>query len=155
MVEHAAQALSRHRPNYDLESIRSVALELLKRAWWLEPSNQKWPDAMEGAKRLSATEDTSAAPIPQGPPLRIRIGAQVAKANLITAPEPLKNGTPGTVNFQVSIGTDGRVMQLTLLSGPPALVQPAMQAVSKYVYKAHSVERTWPVEVQTTVELVF
>ncbi len=86
--------------------------------------------------------------------MRIRIGAKVAQSNLITAPEPQKPGVEGTVNFQVTIGTDGHVTQVTLVSGPPALVQAAIAAVSQYVYKPTLLNGK-PVEVQTTVEVVF
>jgi beta-lactamase regulating signal transducer with metallopeptidase domain len=151
MVERAVNTMSMHQPNYDWQSVRLMALDLLARAQSLDPANQKWPDAAEGARRMGETLTT---PPASGAPLRIRVGGQVSKANLISAPEPQKNGVEGTVNLQVSIGLDGHVMQATLVSGPAALVQPAIAAVSQYIYKPTLLNGK-PVEVQTTVEVVF
>jgi beta-lactamase regulating signal transducer with metallopeptidase domain len=140
MVERAV--LSMDRPSYDWQAVRSMALDLLARAQSLEPSNQKWTDAAEGARRMPGPLAATATASPAGAPMRIRIGAKVAQSNLITA------------NFQVTIGTDGHVTQVTLVSGPPALVQAAIAAVSQYVYKPTLLNGK-PVEVQTTVEVVF
>jgi hypothetical protein len=154
LAERAISAASEHRPNYDLESIRSLSLDLLARAQALDPTNQKWPDAAEGARRLTVSPDTVAVTSPPGVPTRIRVGGAVAKANLITAPEPAKTGIEGKVAFQIIIGKDGHITQATLISGPPTLVQQAQAAVSQYVYKPTLLNGK-PVEVQTTVEIVF
>ena len=154
LSEHAISAAAMHRPDYDLESIRALSLDLLARAQALDPTNQKWPDAAEGAHRLTVSPDTVAVTSPPGVPTRIRVGGAVAKANLITAPEPAKTGIEGKVAFQIIIGKDGHITQATLISGPPTLVQQAQAAVSQYVYKPTLLNGK-SVEVQTTVEIVF
>lgn len=53
------------------------------------------------------------------------------------------------MKFQAIIGKDGTVQNLSLLSGPPLLVQAAMQAVRQWTYKPT------PVEVVTTIEVNF
>ena len=40
----------------------------------------------------------------------------------------------GTVKFQATIGKDGTIQNLQMLSGPPLLVQAAMQAVQQWTY---------------------
>jgi hypothetical protein len=102
LSERAISAAAMHRPDYDLESIRALSLDLLARAQALDPTNQKWPDAAEGARRLTVSPDTVAVTTPLGAPTRIRIGAAVAKANLITAPEPEKTGIEGKSTFRSS-----------------------------------------------------
>ena len=52
------------------------------------------------------------------------------------------------------IGTDGTVKELSLVSSPPLLVEAAMDAVKKWVYKP-TLLNGHPVEVITRLELNF
>jgi TonB family protein len=94
------------------------------------------------------------------PPGTVRLGANVAAANLVNKvtpnyPELAKAaGVQGTVQFQIVIGTDGTVQKATLLSGPPLLVQAALQAVQQWVYKP-TLLNGQPVPVVTTVDMNF
>jgi TonB family protein len=63
-------------------------------------------------------------------------------------------GVSGTVSFSEVIGKDGRVRNLRVLSGPPALVQAAMEAVRQWEYQPLMVNGA-AVEVSTTVEVSF
>lgn len=95
-----------------------------------------------------------------GPPGSVKVGATVAAANLITKvtpsyPELAKAArVQGTVQFQALIGTDGTVQNLHLLSGPPLLVQAALQAVQQWVYKP-TLLNGQPVQVVTTIDVNF
>jgi len=60
----------------------------------------------------------------------------------------------GTVKFEAVIGKDGTVQNLQLISGPPLLIQAAMQAVRQWTYKP-TLLNGQPVEVVTTLEVNF
>jgi protein TonB len=57
----------------------------------------------------------------------------------------------GTVSFEVTIAKDGTVQNIHLISGPPLLVQAAMQAVQQFVYKPTLLNGN-PIEVITTID---
>ena len=76
------------------------------------------------------------------PPEAFRVGGEVMKANLVSqAPHPVypplakAAHVQGTVTFAATIGKDGTVQNLQLVSGPPLLVQAAMQSVNQWVYR--------------------
>jgi hypothetical protein len=116
--------------------------------------------------RIFAAE--SAPPPPDPPTTRaspaspdeIRVGANVMAANLISNPAPeypplaLQAGIQGVVRFQARIGTDGKIKTLQLVSGPPLLVQAAMQAVQQWTWRQTILDNA-PVGVITTVEVPF
>ncbi len=60
----------------------------------------------------------------------------------------------GTIRFDATIGTDGTVRNLQLLSGPPLLVQAAMTSVQQWVYEPTLLNGK-PVEVITTIDVTF
>jgi TonB family protein len=118
---------------------------------------------------ISAPEVPLPAAMPPSPPPPPSIGANgptqriesaVAAANLVSQPKPAypplakAARVQGTVRFEVSIGTDGRVNNLQLVSGPPLLVQAALSAVQQWVYRPILLNGN-PVEVATTVDVIF
>jgi protein TonB len=106
------------------------------------------PPAMSEPNSITAT--------PKG----VRLDAGVAAANLIsqTKPEypPLAKAArvQGTVKFDALIGKDGTVQNLHLISGPPLLVQAAMQAVQQWIYKP-TLLNGQPLDVSTTIDVNF
>ena len=72
---------------------------------------------------------------------RVRVGGNVAAANLIrkvipTYPPLAKQARiQGTVRFTAIIGTDGNVISLQLVEGHPLLVEAAKDAVSQWQYQ--------------------
>jgi TonB family protein len=102
----------------------------------------------------------NAAAIPVAQPGQIRVGAQVQAANLINQVRPeypplaKEARVQGTVTFGVTIAKDGTIANLNLISGPPLLVQAAMQAVQQWQYKP-TLLNGQPVEVVTTVDVNF
>jgi protein TonB len=60
----------------------------------------------------------------------------------------------GTVKFEATIGKDGTIQNLHLISGPPLLVQAAQQAVAQWQYKPTLLNGE-PVEVLTTIDVNF
>jgi protein TonB len=93
-------------------------------------------------------------------PQRVRVGGNVQAANLIRKviprypPDAKQAGIQGTVRFQMILGTDGKVQSLQLVSGDPALVAAARDAVEQWVYKP-TLLNGQPVEVVTTVDVNF
>jgi protein TonB len=96
----------------------------------------------------------------QAVPGTIRIGGGVADANLIRKVTPLYPSEAkaariqGVVRFNATIGKDGSVLNLTLLSGHPLLVQSAQDAVRQWLYKPTLLNGN-PVEVATQIEVNF
>jgi TonB family protein len=60
----------------------------------------------------------------------------------------------GTVKFEATIGADGKMQDLKLISGPPLLVPSAMDAVKTWVYNPTLVNGA-PVPVVTTIDVSF
>jgi len=91
---------------------------------------------------------------------RIRIGGNVQQARLVNQPRPAypelaKDARiQGTVKLQVIVGVDGKVMELSVISGHPLLVQAALDAVRQWQYQPTLLNGK-PVEVVTAVDVVF
>lgn len=91
---------------------------------------------------------------------RIRVGGNVAANNLITKVTPLypqeakEARIQGVVKFMATIGKDGRIEQLELLSGHPMLVLAALDAVKQWVYKPTLLNGN-PVSVVTQIDINF
>lgn len=94
------------------------------------------------------------------PPERIRIGGNVAVANLIHRVDPVyppiakAAHVAGTVVLHVIIGKDGTVQEVQVVSGPPLLIRAATDAVRQWSYKPTLLNGK-PVEVDTTVTVIF
>jgi TonB family protein len=95
-----------------------------------------------------------------GVPRRIRVGSNVQAVKLIEAPKPeyppsaREARIQGVVRFNVEIGESGTVKNVSLVSGHPLLVPPAVKAVQRYIYQPTLLNGT-PVEVVTVVDVDF
>jgi TonB family protein len=95
-----------------------------------------------------------------GGPDAINIGPEVQATKIISQAKPTypplakAAHVQGTVEFRATIGKDGKVQNLLLLSGPPLLVQAAMEAVQQWVYQPTLLNGN-PVEVITTIDVNF
>ncbi|HTS75277.1 MAG TPA: M56 family metallopeptidase [Bryobacteraceae bacterium] len=93
-----------------------------------------------------------------GAPQRIRVGGNVQQANIVHKVQPLyppdakAARIQGVVRLSVTIGKDGTVENIEVLSGDPILVQSAMDAVSQWTYRPTLLNGN-PVEVITTVDV--
>ncbi len=93
-------------------------------------------------------------------PQRIRVGSEVQHAKLLQHPEPvypplaLQARISGVVKLNAIIGKDGTVENLTVASGHPLLVPPAMDAVKQWVYTP-TLLNGQAVEVATQIEVNF
>jgi len=95
-----------------------------------------------------------------GAPQRIRVGGNVAQANLITKispqyPEDAKRaGIQGVVKYTVLIAKDGTIANIQLISGHPLLVPVSTDAVKQWRYKP-TLLNGQPVEVITQIDVTF
>jgi TonB family protein len=95
------------------------------------------PAAPAPAPAAIAQRATINAPGPQS----IRVGGNVQAMNLIKKvtplypPEAKAAGIQGTVRFTATIGQDGSIINLQLVSGHPLLVESAQDAVKQWMYK--------------------
>ena len=93
-------------------------------------------------------------------PKQIRVGGNVQAAKLIRSVPPtypplaLQARIQGIVRFTATIGHDGRVSEVTLISGHPLLVPAAQEAIRQYEYQP-SLLNGQPVEVVTQVDVPF
>jgi protein TonB len=110
----------------------------------------------------------TAAPPPPPPPVkkevkpvqRIKVGGNVQAARLVNRPTPVypplarQARIQGTVRFNAIIGRDGRIDNLTLVSGHPLLVPAATAAVKQWQYQPTLLNGE-PVEVVTVIDCIF
>ena len=95
-----------------------------------------------------------------GQPGRVNMPAGVAAKMVrqssppIYPPEARAAGISGTVVLQGTIGTNGLIHGLVVVSGPPELRQAAVDAVGNWRYKPY-VLNGGPAEVETTVNVIF
>jgi TonB family protein len=103
---------------------------------------------------------TGAIPLTAAPdaPPKIKIGGNVAQANLISNPKPLyppeakRARIQGTVRLDIEVAPDGTVKDISVADGPPELIQSAVDAVKQWVYRPTLLNGE-PVAVLTTVDV--
>lgn len=91
---------------------------------------------------------------------RIQVGGNVQQTKLIQQPRPAyppqakQAGIQGVVRMNAVIGTDGHMESLNVVSGDPALVPAALEAVRQWVYQPTLLNGA-PVEVATVIDVNF
>jgi len=112
--------------------------------------------SVQGTVVVISLPDT-AAPITPG---KIRVGGNVQQMNLIRKVTPVypalakQARIQGVVRFTITIGKDGTVQDIQLISGHPLLVSTAQNAVSQWQYKPTLLNGD-PVDVVTQVDVNF
>jgi protein TonB len=162
VVEDSASEALNHLSYWDFDALRMVATELVTHAQTLEPRNREWADLMQGVNQLpdgsvppAAQAAATAAPAPV-----IRVSGTVAAANLrqsfppVYPPDAKALGVQGTVRVQIRVGTDGHVKEATAISGESILINAAIDAALRCVYKTTMLNNK-PTEVLTDVEIAF
>jgi TonB family protein len=130
------------------------------------PNSSTEPAAtsQDAAKDASSSQDAasvSAPVIPPAPKLtRVRVGGNVAAANLVHQVSPVypqsakDQHIQGTVLLHAVIAHDGTIQTLEYVSGPPELRDSAMNAVKQWRYKS-TLLNGQPVEVDTAIAVVY
>jgi protein TonB len=99
-------------------------------------------------------------PKPKAPSGPVRVGGNVAEANLIRRVQPVypplakSARVSGTVEFSAVISKDGNIENLQLVRGHPLLVNAAREAVLQWKYKP-TLLNGQPVEVVTQIIVNF
>jgi len=89
-----------------------------------------------------------------------RIGGNVMQSQLASKVTPVypplakQQGIEGTVRLEATIDKDGHVASLSVVSGPPLLIQSAVDAVKQWTYNPTHLNGE-PVSVLTTVDVNF
>ena len=102
-----------------------------------------------------------AAASPPPPAIKqVTVGGDVEEAMILQKTSPVypslarQGHIHGSVVLKAIIGTDGRIKNLTAMSGHPLLVESAMNAVRHWIYKATVLDGV-PVEVNTEIVVRF
>jgi len=98
---------------------------------------------------------------PTKPPSKpVQVGGDVQAAKLIRKVMPVypalgrQARVSGTVRLQGIIGKDGSIQQLQVLSGPPLLINAALDAVRQWLYRPTLLNGE-PVEVIAPIDVIF
>jgi TonB family protein len=95
-----------------------------------------------------------------GPVNRLRVGGDLLSKKIKSRVEPIyplearASGMEGTVRLHAIIGKDGSILEVEVVSGREVLTKAAMDAVRKWKYEP-TLLNGQPVEVETTIEVVF
>jgi protein TonB len=118
---------------------------------------------LEGVPRPAArpAEVVPTAPTPAAPVIRrVTVGGLVKLAILVHRVEPpypplaKQARVSGEVHLEGVIGTDGRMKDLRVVSGPPLLVKAAYDAVIQWIYRPTTLNGD-PVEVIAPITVTF
>ena len=123
------------------------------------------PSGESGNRRPGTTEAKEAAaqdvsPASPAGHKRIRVSPAVTEAKLVYRVSPVypplarQARIAGTVHLRTIIATDGSIASLEVISGPPLLIQSALDAVRQWKYKPTLLSGQ-PVEVQTFIDVTF
>ncbi len=89
---------------------------------------------------------------PQKVPAGVMAGNIESKVQPVYPPDAKTKKIQGAVILHAIIGKDGKIDELTVISGPKELQESAMDAVSKWVYKPYLLNGE-PTEVETTITI--
>ncbi|HKS82683.1 MAG TPA: TonB family protein [Candidatus Acidoferrales bacterium] len=113
------------------------------------------------AQDQSSSQSAPAASAPsQNAAKTIRVGGSVMQAQLLKMVQPVypdavkEAHISGTVVLHATVGTDGKIEDLNVITGPPLLVQPAVEAVRQWEYKPVLLNGQ-AVRVDTAISVVF
>lgn len=122
----------------------------------VDSSQDQQKEATTQTSAGASSESNSSTPKPKS----IRVGGNVAAANLIHQVKPVypkdakKQHITGTVLLHAIIAQDGTMKTVEYVSGPPELRDSATEAVKQWRYKP-TLLRGEPIEVDTTISVVF
>jgi protein TonB len=81
-------------------------------------------------------------------------GLLIKKVQPIYPAQALQMHVEGTVVLQASIGKDGNIRNVKVLSGSPILVRAASDAVKQWKYRPYTLNGQ-PVEIDTQISIAF
>jgi TonB family protein len=154
------EAALRIDPTYD-DAMAYMNLLIRERADLRDTQEEYTQDVAAADLWLQrALEIKKAKASPEGARAPIKFSGSIQEQRLISKVEPeypplaQQAQVQGEVRFVVTIGKDGRVAKVQILSGHPLLVPAALAAVQQWVYRP-TLLNSEPVEVQTDVSINF
>jgi TonB family protein len=118
------------------------------------------PGGVLGGAIRSVPAEMPPPPPPANGVKRLHVGANVQRARLVSQPRPIypplakQARVSGVVQLQALIGTDGGIINLTVISGHPLLIPSALEAVRQWRYQPTLLNGE-PVEVVTQIDVNF
>jgi peptidyl-prolyl cis-trans isomerase A (cyclophilin A) len=160
ITEQAYDTLNQHYTLFG--QCDDTSVEVVKAIARVPRNSDDKPDTPVVLKKVTIVREGQPlppAPNAANPVKRINLSAGVAAQMLIQKTPPAHTvkttaKISGTVVLQALIGTDGRVKELSVISGPEALQAAALSAVRNWEYKPYQINGE-PVEVGTTINLIF
>jgi protein TonB len=127
-------------------------------------SDSTGPGLPGGIPAFDAPQVITPTPAPSAPPpttpARIRVGGSVQAGKILRQVSPVypalarQARISGQVRLEAIIAKNGKIENLQVLSGPPLLVQAALEAVRQWVYRPTLLNGD-PVEVVTLIDVNF
>ena len=119
----------------------------------------QWMQKAEETRRSKAERAASVVSLVVAPaliatPTPARVDSDVMESRLIHRVDPVKSGHGGAVVLDVLINPQGHIDRIQVVSGPPELTPPAIDAVKQWIYQPTLVQGI-PREVSTRVTVRF
>jgi len=117
---------------------------------------------LDTLEELNSLSDADFTPPPDAlpPHLQVNVSSEIAQSQLLhhnkpeSPPDAMAAHVSGTVILRATIGTDGHIVALHVVSGPAMLQQSALNAVQNWTYKPFLLNKQ-PVEMNTTINVTF
>lgn len=99
-------------------------------------------------------------PVSKPPDSVMRVSGSVQAARLLFGPKPayprlaVTTRVQGTVKLQANISSEGRIVGLQVMEGPPLLINAAVEAVKQWRYQP-TLLNSVPVQVLTEIDVIF
>jgi len=138
-------------------------IENYNRVFTIDPDNQvakKGITDAEGRAPVAEPQAQGKAGAGLSQDQTIAVDPAVQNSKLVKMVQPVSSpmaraaGVQGTVRLRITVGTDGSLKGIQVISGPPMLQQSAIEAVRQWKYSPTIVGGT-AVRVVTTVDLAF
>jgi Gram-negative bacterial TonB protein C-terminal len=148
---------------YLLASLRSATKEDLRQLALKAKEGAPESVSKEDQERGFATRsmmERNLAQLDQPPPGRLRIAEEVANCFLISKVQPRypmqakMERLQGNAVIKIVVGSDGKLMQMTPISGPPILMDASLAGVQHWLYRPYYFLGQ-PVEFESEVKVSF
>jgi TonB family protein len=106
------------------------------------------------ALRMDVAENSTQKPAPKSINVKSDSLTLVTKVNPVYPADAKKNKVSGSVVLAATIGKDGAVEKLRIVSGPSVLQKPSLDAVRQWRYQPYLLNGN-PIEVKTTITIVY
>jgi TonB family protein len=106
------------------------------------------------ALRMDVAENSAQKPAPKSVNVKSDSLTLVTKVNPVYPADAKKNKVTGSVILAATIGKDGAVEKLRVVSGPSVLLKPSLDAVGQWRYQPYLLNGN-PIEVKTTITIVY